>query len=162
MPDLVATQTGGWLDSSQLDLMSELPDAVRRAELDPTIDSAVVALGVALDDAASLDPPGLARCIRTDPARTLFQSVLAQLGSQRLLRMLDWLTEPDKPNRQVILGALFAPEAGDSPDAIRRATRFVSRHALLRRITAHIRIRSLALCAMERHRDKYNQREFYR
>lgn len=162
MPDLVTTQTGSWLDPSQLDLLSELPEAARRAELGPTVESAVVALGVALDAAASLDPPGLARCIRTDPARTLFQSVLAQLGSERLLRMLDWLTEPDKPNRQSILAALFAPEAGDASDAIRRATRFASRHALLGRITAEIRIRTLALCAMERHRDKYSQREFHR
>ncbi|WP_024882325.1 hypothetical protein [Methylosinus sp. LW3] len=162
MPDLVTTHTGSWLDPSQLDLLSELPEAARRAELDPSVESAVVALGVALDDAAAFDPPGLARCIRTDPARTLFQSVLAQLGSERLLRMLDWLTEPDKPNRQAILAALFAPEAGGASDAIRRATRFASRNALLRRITAHIRIRSLAFCAIERHRDKYNQREFYR
>lgn len=162
MPDLVTMDIGGWLHPSQLDLMSELPDAARRAELDPTIESAVVALGVALDDAASLDPPGLAQCIRTDPARTLFQSVLAQLGSERLLRMLDWLTEPDKPDRQVILAALFALEAGDATEAICRATRFASRHALLRRIIAHIRIRSLALCAMERHRDKTNQRKLHR
>ncbi|WP_166144085.1 hypothetical protein [Methylosinus sp. RM1] len=162
MPDLVTTQTGSWLDPNQLDLLSELPEAARRAELDPSVESAVVALGVALDDAAAFDPPGLARCIRTDPARTLFQSVLAQLGSERLLRMLDWLTEPDKPNRKVILTALFAPEAGDASDAIRRATRFASKNALLRRIIAQTRVRTLMLCVMERHRNKFNQRESYR
>ncbi|MBU3888024.1 hypothetical protein [Methylosinus sp. KRF6] len=161
MPDLDILQTGSWLDPSRLDLLSELPEAARRAELDPSVESAVVALGVALDDAAAFDPPGLARCIRTDPSRTLFQSVLAQLGTERLLRLLVWLTEPDKPNRKVILAALIAPEVGDASDAIRRATRFATRNALLRRITAELRIRSLALCAMERRRDKFNQRESY-
>jgi hypothetical protein len=162
MPDLVTSQTDSWLDPSQLDLLSELPEAARRAELDPTIESAVVALGVALDDAAEFDTQGLARRIRTDPARTLFQSVLAQLGSERLLRMLDWLTEPDKPIRHGILVALFTPEAGDASDAIRRAVRVASKRALVNRMTAEIRLCFLAFCAMERHRDKSDRREFHR
>jgi hypothetical protein len=161
MPKIVATQIGCWLDPSPLDLMNDLADAVRLAESDPTIESAVVALGVAIDAAASPDPRGFARCFQTDPARTLFPSVLAQLGSARLVRMLLWLTEPEKPNRRAILDALFAQETGDASDAIRRATRFASRHALLTRITAEIRLRSLVLCARERLRDRYAQKELH-
>jgi hypothetical protein len=162
MPDLVTTQAGGWLDTSQLDLLSELPEATRRAELEPSVETAVVALGVAIHDAAAFDPPGLARRIRTDPARTLFQSVLAQLGSERLLRMLDWLTAPDKPARRAILAALFTSEAGDSSDAVRAAVRVASKRALLNRMTAETRLRSLAFCATERIRDKSNRMDVSR
>jgi hypothetical protein len=158
MPDLATAPIRSWLDSSEPDEMYELPIAARRAELDPTIESAVVALGVALDDAYARDPDSLAKRIRTDPARTIFQSVLAQLGSDRLLRLLDWLTEPDKPNRQAILAALLTPGSGPSSDAIRRAARFASRRVLLTRMISDRRIASLVACGRERHRDKLTRR----
>jgi hypothetical protein len=162
MPEFVTTQTDSWLDPSRLDPQCELPEALRRAELDPTIEAAVVALGVALDDAAAFDARGLARRIRTDPARSLFQSVLAQLGSERLLRMLDWLTDPSEPNRRAILVSLFTPKEGDCSDAIRRAVRVSSKRALFNSMHAETRLRFLAFCATERLRDKTTRRKLQR
>lgn len=161
MPDLSTKPIGSWLDPGEFDALSELPVAARRSELGPTIESSIVALGIALDDAYSADPKGLAKRLRTDPARTTFQSVLAQLGSDRLLRLLAWLTEPDKPNRQAILAALFTPGAGDASDAIRRAARFASKRALLARMLADVRMSSLAICGMEHRRDKLTRRNVH-
>jgi hypothetical protein len=154
MPDLSTRSIGSWLDHEELGAWNELPDAARRAELDPNIETAIVALGVALDEAYSLDPKSLSKRLRTDPARTTFQSILAQLGSARLLRLLDWMTEPNKPYREALLAGLFTPKAGDASEAIQKAVQFASRRALLARITADVRMSSLVICAIEHKQDR--------
>lgn len=154
MPDLSTRSIGSWLDHEELDAWDELPVAARRAELNPTIETAVVALGVALDEAYALDPKGLSKRLKTDPARTTFHSVLAQLGSSHLLRLLDWMTEPNKPHRQALLAGLFTPNVGGASQAIQKAVQFASRRALLTRITAAVRMSSLVTCAIEHKQDR--------
>ena len=106
-----ANAVKNWLSQTDPNPISELPDALRRAELEPSVETALVALGIALDDADAGGPRRLSKRLQTDPARSAFQSVLAQLGSARLLRLLDWLSEPGKSSRHSLLTALFTPGA---------------------------------------------------
>lgn len=148
-------QIGSWLDPTALDSWAELPDAAERAELDPTIETALVALGVAIDEAPTYDFTRTAsKRLSTDPARTAFQSMLVQLGAERLMRLLVFLTEPGKPHREALLAALFTPSAGDASAAIRKTVRAVARTALLTRMRADVRLSSLVLCVLDRDRER--------
>lgn len=158
MPDLSTRAVGAWLVEQELDAWSELPDATRRAEIDPSVEAAVVALGIALDETDQNDPKRLTELTRTDPPRTIFQSVLSQLGSARLLRLLDWLTEPGKPHRQALLAALLWPESGDASWAIQRAVRYVVRRSLFGRMNADARLSSLVLCVIDSRRARAARR----
>ncbi len=106
MPDLSAEAVNTWLNHTDPNPISELPYALRRAELEPSVETALVALGIALDDTEARGPRRLSKRLQTDPARSTFQTVLAQLGSARLLRLLDWLSEPGKSSRHSLLTAL--------------------------------------------------------
>ncbi len=161
MPDLTTRTIGSWLDPNELDGWRELPDAAKRADLHPSIETAVVALGVAIDEADARDPKGLSKRLRTDPPRSTFQSVLAELGSEHLLHVLDWLTEPGKPHREPLLAALFTPGAGDASGAIHKTIRMTTRRALVARMTADVRMSSLLICTIERNQDKDLRRKVY-
>jgi hypothetical protein len=146
MPDLSANAVKNWLSQTDPNGLSELPDALRRAELEPSVETALVALGIALDDADAGDPRRLSKRLQTDPARSAFQSVLAQLGSARLLRLLDWLSEPGKSSRHSLLTALFTPGAGDASQAVQSSIQFLTRRSLIDRMTASERMDTLVTC----------------
>jgi len=106
----------------------------------------LVALGIALDDAEARCPRHLSKRLQTDPARSTFQSVLAQLGSARLLRLLDWLSEPGKSSRHSLLTALFTPDAGDPSQAVQSSIQFLARRSLIARMMASERMDTLVTC----------------
>ena len=146
MPDLSAVAVNTWLNHTDPNPISDLPDALRRAELEPSVETALVALGIALDDAEARGPRRLSKRLQTDPARSTFQSVLAQLGSARLLRLLDWLSEPGKSSRHSLLTALFTPDAGDPSQAVRSSIQFLARRSLIARMMASERMDTLVTC----------------
>lgn len=146
MPDLSTNAVKTWLNQREPNASSELPDALRRAELEPNVETALVALGIALDEAEARGPNGLSKRLRTDPARSTFQSILAQLGGARLLRLLDWLSEPGKPSRHSLLTALFTPDADDTSQAVQSSIQFLTRRTLIARMMATERIATLAVC----------------
>ncbi len=146
MPDLSAEAVNTWLNHTDPNPISELPDALRRAELEPSVETALVALGIALDDAEARGPRHLSKRLQTDPARTTFQSVLAQLGSARLLRLLDWLSEPGKSARHSLLTALFTPDASDASQAVQSSIQFLNRRSLIDRMTGSERMDTLVTC----------------
>ncbi len=153
MPDLSAEAVNTWLNHTDPNPISDLPDALRRAELEPSVETALVALGIALDDAEARSPRHLSKRLQTDPARTTFQSVLAQLGSARLLRLLDWLSEPGKSARHSLLTVLFTPDASDASQAVQSSIQFLARRSLIARMMASERMETLVTCtSMSRQR----------
>jgi hypothetical protein len=59
----------------------------------------LIALGAVLSDIETQNPSLLPVALSAAPARTELQTVIAQLGAARLLRILDWLASnlPDAP-----------------------------------------------------------------
>lgn len=156
MPDLSAYGVKNWLIQQNPRAFCELAEAVRFAEQDPTLEAALVALGVALDDADRENPHGLTRRFKTDLERTRFQTVLAQLGQARLIRLLDWLSDPSQPQRHALLRGLFSPDAPDAAQAARSAIRHLRRQTLASRLLDLNRLSTIADCAASHRRNRRN------
>lgn len=94
-----------------------------RIEAEPRIETALVALGVALDETRNNAREGLFDLLNRHRAATAFRTVLEQLGPVRMLLLLDWLTVPANPQRRALITALLTPGAADASPVTTRASR---------------------------------------
>lgn len=143
MPDLDHAAVSGWL-------LARDPEAAALARLGP-VDAderalaALLRLGVALDKAAERDATVLVDALCEPETSARLRSVLAQIGTARRLRLLEWLGEAGLPNGRALVAAM-----GNGPDgAFQRAELAVlRRRAVLARVFAPGRIAELrAACA---------------
>ena len=146
MLDLSTTGVGTWLKYNGAYDFRELPGAVQRAEANPNVETALVALGLALEEASNHDPVNFKTRLQTEPAKSAFLAVLSQLGHARLIRLLDWLSEPGRPDRRVLLTALFVADAPDPAQAVRSAIHMLARQILIRRLMHRDRLETLLAC----------------
>jgi len=135
-----------WLRNNGAYDFAELPGAVQRAEAHPSVEAALVTFGIALDEASSRDPASFKRRLQNAPAKTAFLTILGQLGQARLIRLLEWLSEPGKSQRHVLLAALFSPDAPEPAHAVRASIRRLSRQLLMQRLISHDRLETLQTC----------------
>jgi len=149
--DLSQSGLMAWLANSGAYEFAELPGAVQRAEAHPSVETALVAFGVALDEASNHDPARLQRRLQNAPAQNAFLTVLAQLGQARLIRLLEWLSEPGKRQRHVLLAALFSPDAPEPATAVRASIRRLSRQLLIQRLIRTDRLETLQSCCERYH-----------
>ncbi|WOJ91790.1 hypothetical protein RZS28_18855 (plasmid) [Methylocapsa polymorpha] len=143
MPDFSPGAVKSWLTKREPDLASGLPDALQRLQADPRVETALLALGLALDETRANAPDGLFELLNRDPGRTAFRAVLEQLGDARMVLLLDWLAAPNSPNKRALLTALLLPDAGDPAPAILATLRDLNRHALILRMFGEERIHAL-------------------
>ena len=149
MLDLSQAALAAWLKHNGAYDFAELPGAIQRAEADPSVETALVAFGIALDDASNRNPAKFRKRLQTEPAKNAFLAVLAQLGHSRLIRLLDWLSQPGKPQRHVLLAALFSPGAPNPAEAVRSAIRTLSKHLLIQRLMRRERLEALVACCTQ-------------
>ena len=130
-------------------LAERLPSELHAAELIrpvedvPEVRPGFVALGTALHASRARDGAASAERVRTDPVRDELRGVLAQLGSARLLRILDWLTESADPVRRHVLDAVLEPDPSGAGQALQSLIRDYHRQALLGHIFAPERLDAL-------------------
>ncbi len=147
MQDQSAHPTTAWLEQEEPYRSSSLPAALHRLEETPNIEAALVAVGIALDEARTNVPEKLFKLINKDPGKTAFRTVLAQLGDARLIRLMEWLSTPDHPTRHELLAGLLTPGTTDSSQAIAVIYRALTRRTILQRMIGDERIGSLyAVC----------------
>jgi len=149
MLDLSTPGLDSWLKQHGAYDFCELPEAVQRAEADPNVETALVALGIALDEESQRDPKAFKTRAETGSTQSLFLNVFAQLGQLRLLRLLVWLAEPGMPQRQTLLAALFSPDAPYPAAAVQAAVRSLSRQVLVRRLMHRERLELLLSCCQQ-------------
>jgi hypothetical protein len=158
MLDLSTSGVGTWLKHNGAYDFRELPGAVQRAEANPNVETALVALGLALEEASSRDPANFKTRLQTEPAKNAFLAVLSQLGHGRLIRLLDWLSEPGKPDRHVLLAALFSADAPDPAQAVRASIHMLARQVLIRRLMHRDRLETLFACCKQYQLHHTNQK----
>jgi hypothetical protein len=158
MLDLSTSGVGTWLKHNGAYDFRELPGAVQRAEANPNVETALVALGLALEEASNHDPVNFKTRLQTEPAKSAFLAVLSQLGHARLIRLLDWLSEPGRPDRRVLLTALFAADAPDPAQAVRSAIHMLARQILIRRLMHRDRLETLLACCKQYQLQHANQK----
>jgi hypothetical protein len=71
------------------------------------------------------------------------RSILAQLGGCRVLRTLDWLTEPDIPQRRALIAALLEPDGTGAGQTLQTTIQQLNRRILIGRIFSNERIEML-------------------
>ncbi|HUZ64403.1 MAG TPA: hypothetical protein VMU82_11930 [Acetobacteraceae bacterium] len=143
MPDLSIQAVTAWLDQKEPALPAGLRHAIRPIERDDAVEAGLLLLGTSLDNSRDRNPAGLSARLHSDPVRDDLRSILAQLGGCRLLRTLDWLTEPDFPERRALIAALLEPDGTGAGQTLRAAIQQLNRRILIGRIFAKERIEML-------------------
>jgi hypothetical protein len=157
MLDLSTAGLGSWLKQQGAYDFRELPHAVKRAEARPNVETALVALGITLDEESRSHPARFKKRLQAEPAKGAFLAVLSQLGHVRLIRLLDWLSEPGRPHRQALLAALFSADAANPAGAVRAAIQLLSRQLLIRRLMHPERLETLFACCRQ-YQDQINRK----
>lgn len=143
MPDLDHAAVSGWL--SARDPVAAALARPGPVDADDRALAALLRLGVALDKAAERDAAALAEALCEEETSVRLRSALAQIGTARRLRLLEWLGEAGLPNGRALLAAM-----GDGPGgAFQRAElAALERRAILARVFAPERVAELrAACA---------------
>jgi hypothetical protein len=143
MPDLATQAVTAWLDQKEPGLPAALRHAIRPLERDDAVEAGLLRLGASLDHSRERNPAGLSARLNSDPVRDDLRSILAQFGRCRLLRSLDWLTEPDIPERRALIAALLEPDGTGAGQTIQAAIQQLNRRILIGRIFAKDRIEML-------------------
>jgi hypothetical protein len=147
MQDQSAHPKNTWLEQREPHVSSALPTALRRLDDRPNIETTLIALGIALDEARASVPEKLFTLLSKDPGKSAFQTVLAQLGDARLVRLLAWLSAPGHATRHALLAGLLTPGAGDAGQAIASILQSLNQRTLILRMIGDERIETLhAVC----------------
>jgi hypothetical protein len=141
MPDLEQQTVTEWLTGFCREAAArDWPPAIRPIEIEAS--QQLAALGTALDQAAERDLPDLSAALHQAPLGDDLHTILAQLGTARLLRLLHWLSETDTPECHAVVTALVAGEDA-SGRALRAALNAAIRHTVLHRMFAPERVAAL-------------------
>jgi hypothetical protein len=143
MPDLNTQAVMAWLDQKEPGLPAVLRHAIRAIERDDAVDAGLVRLGTSLDHSRERNPAGLSVRLLSDPVRDDLRSILVQLGGCRVLRTLDWLTEPEIPQRRALIAALLEPDGTGAGQTLQTIIQQLNRRILIGRIFSKERIEML-------------------
>ena len=121
------------------------PPAVRPLERAPAAEPLLIELGAVLSEIETQNPSLLPVALSAAPVRTELQTVIAQLGAARLLRILDWLASniPEAPRlfRELSEGSTA------NAQAIRSAIRALTARNTLTRMFSLDRVTTVQACA---------------
>jgi hypothetical protein len=123
------------------------PPAIRPIERATAVEPLIQALGGALSEIEDHDPACLPAALAADPLRRGLQTVVAQLGAARLLRIADWITAT-QPAADQILTQLSRGQTSDAR-TIRSSMRALTARAMLTRMFSLDRVTDLQSCAEE-------------
>jgi hypothetical protein len=143
MPDLSIQAVIAWLDQKEPGLSGVLRHAIRAMERNAAVEAGLVQLGTSLDHSRERNPAGLSARLLSDPVHDDLRSILAQLGGCRVLRTLDWLTEPDIPERRALIAVLLEPGGTGAGQTLQATIQQLNRRILIDRIFANERIEML-------------------
>ena len=143
MPNFEAEVVTDWLEEIRpVPLAQDWPPAVRPIETVGDAPRLLTHLGGAFDEICAADPGALSEALRSDPLRRCLQTVLAQLGAARALRLVHWLAEQEIPGTHLIVAGLTAGDRADA-QALRHTIRHILCRSTLRRTFAPDRVIAL-------------------
>ena len=148
MLDLTEATVAAWLAPIRPPArQNSWPPAIRSIERAPAVERLLEALAAALSEIAEQDPACLQAALAADPLRRDLQTVVAQLGAARLLRIADWITAT-QPAADQILTQLSRGQTSDAR-TIRSSMRALTARATLTRMFSLDRVTDLQSCAEE-------------
>ena len=143
MPNFEEGPVTDWLKEIRpVPFAQDWPPAVRPIETVGDALQLLTLLGALLDEICAADPSALSEALRSDPLRRCLQTVLAQLGAARALRLVDWLAEQEVPETYLIVAGLTAGDHAEA-QALRHTITHVLRRSTLRRTFAPDRLIAL-------------------
>jgi hypothetical protein len=147
MPNFEEGSVTDWLEEIRpVQVAQDWPPAVRPIETVGDAPQLLTHLGELLDEICAADPSALSEALRSDPLRPCLQTVLAQLGTARALRLVHWLSEQEIPELHLIVAGLTAGDRAEA-QALRHAITRVLRRGTLRRTFAPDRVIALQQAA---------------
>ena len=148
MLDLTDAAVAAWLAPIRPPArQNNWPPAIRPIERAPAVEPLLDALGATLSEIEDHDPACLSAALAADPARHDLQTVVAQLGAARLLRIADWITATH-PAAAHILTQLSSGQTS-AARTIRSSMRALTARAMLTRMFSLDRVTDLQSCAEE-------------
>lgn len=152
MPALDKASVEQWLRRHEPEAAGPAITADIEVDDMPGVLSEMIQLGHVLDQAAAHDPNRLDLLLQQPAARSGMRAVLGHSSPARRVRLLDWLSKAELPNRHLVMGGLLADEPGVPPEAnagrvTRESIRQLNRGILLARLFSPERItRLLSTC----------------
>ena len=143
MPNFEEGSVTHWLEEIRpVSVTRDWPPAVRPIETVRDAPQLLTHLGELLGEICAADPSALSEALRSDPLRRCLQTVLAQLGAARALRLVHWLAEQEIPETHFVVAGLTAGDRAEA-EALRDTIMHVLRRSTLRRIFAPDRVIAL-------------------
>ncbi|GLR66572.1 hypothetical protein GCM10010909_12520 [Acidocella aquatica] len=121
------------------------PPAIRALERGPNVAPLLHELGAVLSELGTQDPSILPKVLLGDPVPHDLQTVAAQLGAARLLRLVDWLSAT-LPGAPQLLAQLSQGRTANA-QAINSALRALTARDTLTRMFSPDRVAWLQSCA---------------
>jgi len=125
-------------------IQNNWPPAIRPLERAPTVQPLLEALGSVLSEVEDETPAYLPAALTSGPVWQDLQTVVAQLGGARLLRIVDWIvaSQPEAPR---LIAELSRGGNANGP-AIRSSIRALTARAALTRMFSPDRAADLQSC----------------
>ena len=145
MPNLERQAVMDWISVCEPAVSHTCITLIRALEDAPDNRAALVALGDALDHHAATGA-GLAGLLQSGEPLQDLQAVMTQLGPARLLRLLHWIAQEDKPDRSEILRMLLGGTDATAT-SLRATVHALHRMTLLSRIFDETRLEVLLVAS---------------
>ncbi len=110
------------------------------ASTNPEIMATLVGLAAALDQPRADEADALSNVLRTGTAAEIVAAITHDLGPDHAETLVDWLSEPDQPERRAILDSLLL---GTTVASIRARITALNRRILARNLFDTARVASL-------------------
>ena len=120
------------------------PPAIRAIERGPCVELLLHELGGVLSELGTQDPSILAKALMDDPVQQELQTVMAQLGAARLLRLVDWFSAV-LPGAPQLLAQLSQGRTANA-QAINSSLRALTARDTLTRMFSPDRVAALQSC----------------
>lgn len=146
MPDFTEADVVAWFSPQRpATRQNSWPPAIRPIERQPGVEPLLHTLGTVLSELEGSDPAVLPEALMDDAVREELQTVVAQLGAARLLRLVDWFAVT-LPRQSQVLAHLTKGRSSNA-QAIRSSLRALTVRDAITRIFIPERLAALQSCA---------------
>lgn len=115
----------------------------------PEISAALVALATSLDAVETDESAVLTTKLRSGTAANVLTALTRTLGSAHAELLVDWLSEPDRPERRAVLDSLLLNKPIEPKHSIRSRILALNRRVLLQNLFHEARVVSLVQAARQ-------------
>jgi len=144
MPDLSTEGIQRWIaDYRRTPTEADKRQGIRDIERLHPVEQALTSLGHALDRARESDLSAFRTALVEPSVRDALRRIMAQLGPNRMLRLLDWLSSDETPEATEVLKNLFNSFSDINVLAMRERLQQLHRSELLNRLFDADRVGSL-------------------